>query len=150
MKAFRGQCAELCGHLAFAHADRGGSGIGDKFNQWVDEQNAVKVAAAAEAASDKAWSKEELMAKGEERFQHQVRRLPPDQRHRSAAGISTAQRFAHRKGPIEGHPHIVLNGKEGTAMQSWSSLNDLEIASIITYERNAWGMTPAMSFSPQT
>jgi cytochrome c oxidase subunit 2 len=42
-------------------------------------------------------------------------------------------------GPIEDHMNIVLNGKEGSAMQAWSSLNDLEIAAIITYERNAWG-----------
>ena len=34
---------------------------------------------------------------------------------------------------------IVLNGKQGTAMQAWNSLNDLEIAAIVTYERNAWG-----------
>ena len=32
----------------------------------------------------------------------------------------------------------MLNGKQGTAMQSWSALNNLEIASIVTYERNAW------------
>ena len=42
-------------------------------------------------------------------------------------------------GPLAAHMEIVLNGKEGTAMQAWSSLNDLEIAAIITYERNAWG-----------
>ena len=37
------------------------------------------------------------------------------------------------------HIDLVLNGKAGTAMQPWNSLNDLEIAAIITYERNAWG-----------
>jgi cytochrome c oxidase subunit 2 len=41
-------------------------------------------------------------------------------------------------GPIADHLHIVLNGKQGTAMQAWNSLNDLEIAAIVTYERNAW------------
>ncbi|MCW8947100.1 MAG: cytochrome c oxidase subunit II, partial [Sedimenticola sp.] len=41
-------------------------------------------------------------------------------------------------GPVADHLHIVINGKPGTAMQAWSSLNDLEIAAIITYERNAW------------
>ena len=42
-------------------------------------------------------------------------------------------------GPIADHLDIVLNGKQGTAMQPWNSLNDLELAAIITYERNAWG-----------
>ena len=41
-------------------------------------------------------------------------------------------------GAIADHMNIVLNGKEGSAMQAWNSLNDLEIAAIITYERNAW------------
>ena len=31
------------------------------------------------------------------------------------------------------------SGKAGTAMVPWNTLNDLELAAIITYERNAWG-----------
>lgn len=42
-------------------------------------------------------------------------------------------------GPIEAHLDIVLNGKPGTAMVAWNMLNDVEIAAIVTYERNAWG-----------
>ena len=41
-------------------------------------------------------------------------------------------------GPLADHLNIVINGKEGTAMQPWGTLNDLEIAAIVTYERNAW------------
>ena len=41
-------------------------------------------------------------------------------------------------GPLADHFDIVLNGKEGTAMVAFGSLNNLEIAAIITYERNAW------------
>ena len=41
-------------------------------------------------------------------------------------------------GPIADHLDIVIKGKEGTAMQPWGSLNNLEIAAIVTYERNAW------------
>jgi cytochrome c oxidase subunit 2 len=41
---------------------------------------------------------------------------------------------------IPGHIDIVLNGKQGTAMAAWGpQLNDLEIAAVVTYERNAWG-----------
>ncbi|MDH5600390.1 MAG: cytochrome c oxidase subunit II, partial [Gammaproteobacteria bacterium] len=37
------------------------------------------------------------------------------------------------------HIDIVLNGKAGTAMAAWKQLNDLEIAAVVTYERNTWG-----------
>jgi cytochrome c oxidase subunit 2 len=40
---------------------------------------------------------------------------------------------------LPAHVDIVLNGKAGTAMVAWNMLNDLELAAIITYERNAWG-----------
>ena len=38
--------------------------------------------------------------------------------------------------------HIVLHGKPGTAMQAFKSqLNALEVAAVITFERNSWGNT---------
>jgi cytochrome c oxidase subunit 2 len=41
-------------------------------------------------------------------------------------------------GPLADHVSIVLHGK--AAMPPWASaLNDVEIASVITYERNNWG-----------
>lgn len=40
-------------------------------------------------------------------------------------------------GPIAGHLEQVLKGKG--AMPSWASLSDLDIASVVTYERNSWG-----------
>ena len=41
-------------------------------------------------------------------------------------------------GPIAEHVSIVLKGKN--AMPSWApTLNDVEIASVITFERNSWG-----------
>ena len=47
-------------------------------------------------------------------------------------GIST--------GAVEDHIDIVLNGTAGTAMQSFANeINELDLAAIITYERNAWG-----------
>ena len=43
-------------------------------------------------------------------------------------------------GPIGGHVDIVFNGKSGTAMQAFKSqLSDVDIAAVITYERNALG-----------
>ena len=34
---------------------------------------------------------------------------------------------------------LVLNGKQGTAMASFSRLTDAELAAVITYTRTAWG-----------
>nr|WP_237732870.1 cytochrome c oxidase subunit II [Shewanella schlegeliana] len=43
-------------------------------------------------------------------------------------------------GPIADHLDIVINGKSGTAMQSFSAvLTPQQIAAVVTYERNAWG-----------
>ncbi|MCP4289961.1 MAG: cytochrome c oxidase subunit II [Gammaproteobacteria bacterium] len=135
---FRGQCAELCGtwHSRMPIVVEAVSP--EKFAQWVDERNAIKMAAAAEASSSKTWSKDELMAKGEELYNtkcaacHQITGtgLPPAFPPLKGSPMVT--------GPLADHMNIVLNGKEGSAMQAWNSLNDLEIAAIITYERNAW------------
>lgn len=44
-------------------------------------------------------------------------------------------------GPVYGHLNIVLNGHNKSIMPSWgiSEISDAVIASVITYQRNAWG-----------
>jgi len=135
---FRGQCAEICGtwHSRMPIVVEAVSP--EKFKQWVKDQRAVKVAAMAEAESGKVWSMDELMEKGKGLYDnkcgacHQVggQGLPPAFPPIKGSKIAT--------GPIAEHLKIVLNGKAETAMQAWKQLNDLEIAAIVTYERNAW------------
>jgi cytochrome c oxidase subunit 2 len=135
---FTGQCAELCGtwHARMPIVVRSVSP--QEFDSWIEEQKAIKVAAAAEASADKAWSMDELMEKGRGLYNskcgacHQITGLglPPAFPALKGSAIAT--------GPIPAHLDIVLNGKQGTAMQPFNSLNDLEIAAIVTYERNAW------------
>ncbi len=135
---FRGQCAELCGTWHSRMPIVVESVSPEKFAAWVKDQQAIKVAAAAEASSSKTWSKDELISKGKELYEtkcgacHQVngQGLPPAFPALNGSAIVT--------GPLEAHLNIVINGKPGTAMQAWGALNDLEIAAIITYERNAW------------
>jgi cytochrome c oxidase subunit II len=136
---FRGQCGQLCGtwhsRMPIVVAAVGP----EQFDAWVIQQQQAKIAAAAEASATKTWTKDELMEKGRDNFNtkcaacHQITGLglPPAFPALKASKIAT--------GPIPDHLHIVLNGKPGTAMVAWSALNDLEIASIVTYERNAWG-----------
>jgi cytochrome c oxidase subunit 2 len=43
-------------------------------------------------------------------------------------------------GPVEDHIALVMSGVSGTAMAAFGSqLSDVELAVVITYERNAWG-----------
>jgi cytochrome c oxidase subunit 2 len=41
-------------------------------------------------------------------------------------------------GPKEGLIALVLNGKQGTAMASFSRLSDVELAAVITFIGNSW------------
>lgn len=135
---FRGQCAELCGTWHSRMPLVVESVSPEKFQAWVTDQQAIKVAAAAEAAATKTWNRDELMAKGKVLYEtkcaacHQLagQGLPP--------AFPPLNGSAIVNGPIEAHFNLVINGKPGTAMQAWGALNDLEIAAIITYERNAW------------
>ena len=133
---YRGQCAELCGK------DHGFMPIvveavsEDKYNEWIaSKQEAAKTAA---AGADKEWTKEDLLVAGKAVYEkncavcHQASGagLPP------AFPAMTGSKVA--TGPIEGHLNIILNGKN--VMPAWKALlNDVEIASVIAYERNALG-----------
>ena len=47
------------------------------------------------------------------------------------------------------HLDIVLNGKPGTAMAAFGKqLSEVDIAAVITYERNAWGNDTGEMLSP--
>ena len=132
---YRGQCAELCGR------DHGFMPIVVKavsdaeFEQWVGVQLA---AAEAEANSaDREWSAQELQDKGQAVYGtscvacHQANG-------QGIPGVFPA--LDAGKISLEDHLTMVLNGEPGTAMQAFGAqLSDVDIAAVITYERNAWG-----------
>lgn len=135
---FRGQCTELCGQ------DHGFMPIvvevveQAEFDAWYGERQAA-AAAIAELTSQE-WNLEQLVAQGETVYRtfcmacHQVngQGLPP------AFPALTGSAIAI--GPIEDHINIVLNGAPGTAMAAFGAqLNPVDLAAVITYERNALG-----------
>ncbi|HMM77233.1 MAG TPA: cytochrome c oxidase subunit II [Gammaproteobacteria bacterium] len=158
---FRGQCAELCGtwHAKMPVVVEAISP--EKFSGWVEEQRKLAAVAAAEAASDKVWSKEDLIERGRDAYNkscaacHQLdgKGLPPafppliaGQPFPASADLTKplADRGFFKDGKIvlgtvEHHLDIILRGIPGTAMQPWAQLNNLDVAAIATYERNAWG-----------
>lgn len=51
-------------------------------------------------------------------------------------------------GPKAAHIATVLKGRPGTAMASWAHLSDVDLAEVITYERNAWGNKTGDAIEP--
>ncbi len=97
-------------------------------------------AEAAKSGADRDWTMDELMERGKTVYGtycvacHQAngQGIPPAFP-ALAGGIITT-------GPVEGHIDRVLHGKAGTAMQAFGpQLNDVDLAAVITYERNAFG-----------
>ena len=139
---YRGQCTELCGMMhafmpivveVLPEAD---------FDEWLVDQRIAAEAAGEEAiaARGRTWTMEELMPMGEEVFiQNCATCHQPDG---SGQGIKYPALIGSEiaNGPIEGHLDRVMNGAADTEMQAWApQLSDLNLAAVITYERNAFG-----------
>jgi cytochrome c oxidase subunit 2 len=146
---YRGQCAELCGK------DHGFMPIvvnavsEPEYNEWL----VAKKAEAAEAASsaDREWSQEDLMARGETVYQANCSAC------HGATGAGIPGAFPAMTGsPVvtgdaAGHVDVVVNGKAGTAMAAFKAqLNDVDIAAVITFERNSFGNSVGDTVQPST
>jgi len=139
---YRGQCAELCGKdhgfmpIVVEVVDEA------KYKEWIAAAKA-KVAAtaattAAASAPDKQWTMDELKAQGEKVYAancvacHQANGMGVPNTFPALSGSKIAT------GAKDAHMNTVLNGKPGTAMAPFKHLTDMEIASVITFERNNW------------
>lgn len=135
---YRGQCAELCGK------DHGFMPIvvhavtESEYETWLAEKQ--ETARLVYETIGKVWTKAELMEEGESVYnqfclachQSNGQGVPPVFPSLVGQGMSV--------GSIDDHVDIVLNGKAGTMMQAFASqLNPVQLAAVITYERNAWG-----------
>lgn len=139
---FRGQCTELCG-MNHAYMPVVVEVLPEEeFSSWLDDQRIAAEAAgeAAIAARSRTWTMEELFPMGQEVYQthcstcHQPDGQGQGIKYPALAGGAIAT------GPVEGHILQVLNGVAETEMQAWGpQLSDLDIAAVITYERNAFG-----------
>ncbi|MAM69988.1 MAG: cytochrome c oxidase subunit II [Gammaproteobacteria bacterium] len=152
---YRGQCTELCGQ------DHGFMPVvvevveQEEFDRWYAERQ-EEAAAIAELVNQE-WTMESLVAQGETVYrtfcmachQQNGQGLPP------AFPALTGSPLTN--GPIEDHIDVVLNGAPGTAMAAFGGqLNEVDLAAVITYERNALGnsvgdmVTPAEIFQIQS
>jgi cytochrome c oxidase subunit 2 len=147
---YRGQCYENCGT---GHAFMPAVIVAvspEKYAQWMTDKKLQVAKEAAEASSNKVWTKEEMVAKGQEIYTkncmacHQANGKGLPGVFPALAGSKIAN------GPLADHLNRVLNGKAGTAMAAWGpQLNDLDIAAVITFERNSWGNTTGDVVQPK-
>ncbi|SIO63833.1 cytochrome c oxidase subunit II [Paraburkholderia phenazinium] len=132
---FRGFCTELCGkeHAFMPVVVEVLSA--DDYAKWVDDQK-KKMAAGADDPN-KTYTMAELMERGGKVYASNcaVCHQPTG---KGAGAFPALDGSKIANGPIAQHVSIVLKGKN--VMPSWApTLNDVEIASVITFERNSWG-----------
>jgi cytochrome c oxidase subunit 2 len=106
---------------------------------------------AAKAAAASSWALEDLMREGEPVYNRVCAAchkpdgsgLPPTFPALKGSPIATdADRVAD-------HINIVVHGKAGSMMQAFGAqLSDVELAAVITYERNAWGNSTGQLVQP--
>ncbi len=131
---YRGQCAELCGkeHAFMPIVVRVVSDA--DYTKWVDGKK--KELAAKADDPNKTWTLDEAKVRGEKIYAancavcHQ-----PNGKGGGAFPALDGSKIVN--GPKAGQMHMLLEGKGG--MPSWKQLSDTELATVMTYTRNAWG-----------
>ena len=146
---YRGQCAELCGK------DHGFMPIvveavtEAEYKQWIVAKKSE--AAAVAASADKEWSMQDLLAKGETVYQTNCAAC-----HGPTGGGIPGVFPAMTNSPVvtgdaAGHVDIVMNGRSGTAMAAYKGqLSDVDLAAVITFERNSFGNSVGDTVQPST
>lgn len=138
---YRGQCTELCGmnhaYMPVVVEAR----PAEEFEQWLEDQRVAQDLASEEAveARNREWTMDELMPMGEEVYLthcstcHQPDGSGQGTKYPALAGGEIAT------GDLEMHLDTVMNGVADTEMQAWApQLSDVDLAAVITYERNSW------------
>lgn len=145
---YRGQCTELCGK------DHGFMPVvvkavpQEEYDAWVEEQ--VAAAERERQLTQKDWTLEELMERGEKAYASACASC------HQADGSGAPPAFPALKGSpvvtedMQAHLDIVVNGVSGTAMQAFGEqLSEVDLAAVITYERNAWGNDTGEMITPK-
>ena len=146
---YRGQCSELCGrdHAFMPIVLKAVSE--DEYYEWAGDM--MVTAMDADAGADREWAMDELMERGEQVYStfcvacHQVngQGIPGAFKPLVGSPVTT--------GPVDGHIDTVMNGVAGTAMAPFGmQLNEVDVAAVITYERNAWGNDTGDAVQPAT
>lgn len=133
---YRGQCAELCGK------DHGFMPIvvnvvsKEEYAQWLTEKQAE--AQEIKALMAQTFNMDELMERGKAVYDRNCMAC-----HGGAGEGGVGNAIAGSSvatGDVSVHLEIGINGVPGTSMQAFGGqLNDVDMAAVITYQRNAFG-----------
>ena len=134
---YKGVCSELCGkEHAFmpivvevlAEAE---------YSQWVASKNQESAEPAVDV--NKEFTMDELKATGEKVYAGNCAACHQANGKGIAGTFPGLDGSKIAVGPKVDHIKMVLNGKAGSAMAAFKHLSDVDIAAVVTYERNAWG-----------
>jgi cytochrome c oxidase subunit 2 len=135
---YRGQCTELCGK------DHGFMPIvvrvlpQGEFDSWIAtrKEEAVK----ERELMAQTFSMEQSMERGKGVYEKACASCHQPNGEGIPGAFPALKGSALAMGPMEGHLDIVVHGKAGTAMAAFGAqLSEVDMAAVITYERNAWG-----------
>jgi len=139
---YRGQCAELCGKDHAYMPIEVEVQSEEDFAQWIQDQLLAIELASGQAVADRArtWTMAELTEIGQEVFVDHCATCHESDGSGQGSTYPALAGGEIPNGPLQAHIERVMNGSVDTEMQSWApQLSDLELASVITYERNAFG-----------
>ena len=135
---YRGQCAELCGKdhgfmpIVVVAKDVAG------YHEWVAQRQTEATQSAIAVAKE--WDIQGLIAKGEAVYNSNCASCHMVDGNGLDGSFPAIKDSEVATGPIENHLNLVVNGKPGTAMAAFGGqLDDVELAAVITYQRNAFG-----------
>ena len=149
----RGQCTELCGK-GHAYMPIVVEVIAEaEFDAWIADQRLAMALASETAVADrnKAWNMGEMLSRGEDVFLEHCATCHQSDGTGQAGKYPSLAGSPITTGVIEDHINRVMNGKADTEMQAWApQLSDLDLAAVMTYERNAWGNNTGDLVQPMT
>jgi cytochrome c oxidase subunit II len=133
---YRGQCAELCGR------DHGFMPIvvnvveQAQFDSWLADKK--KAAAELKAMMDQQFTLDELVVRGKDVY---TRSCAACHGANGEGGVGKPiAKSPIATGELHKHLEVVVKGVPGTAMQAFGGqLNEVDLAAVITYQRNAFG-----------
>ncbi len=133
---YRGQCTELCGAYHGFMPVEVHVVSREEYDAWIAAKRGG--AAAMAAMAEQEMSVEDLMAKGEAVYNSQCLACHGAN---GEGGVGNAiAGSAVAMGDISKHLEVGVRGVAGTAMQAFGGiLSDVDMAAVITYQRNAFG-----------
>ena len=118
-----------------------------EYREWVAERQQAQ--AVERAATARQWSKGELMARGETVYSSSCAACHQFDGSGVPSVFPPIKDSPVATGEMDQHLDVVMKGREGTQMKAYMDrLSDLELAAVVTYQRNAFGNETGDSIQP--